>query len=98
MFLIKWRAIIYAKVLQKMVYCCVFNIIDCACINAYIIYSEVTKTTMPRREFLLQLIKEMCCYTSKSEDDVSASPTAASTAASAHHSLKQAVPITAMQK
>ena len=38
----------------------VFNIIDCACISAYIIYSEVTGHSLTRREFLLQLIKEMC--------------------------------------
>ena len=36
-----------------------FNIIDCACINAYIIYSEVTGQNLTR-EFLFQLIKEMC--------------------------------------
>ena len=38
----------------------VFNIIDCACISTYIIYSEVTGQSLTRREFLLQLIKEMC--------------------------------------
>ena len=37
-----------------------FNIIDHACINAYIIYSEVTGQNLTRREFSLQLIKEMC--------------------------------------
>ena len=37
-----------------------FNIIDCACINAYTVYSEVTNQSMSRREFLLLLIKEMC--------------------------------------
>ena len=38
----------------------VFNIIDCACISAYIIYSEVTGQSLTRIKFLLQLIKEMC--------------------------------------
>ena len=38
----------------------VFNIIDCACISVYIIYSEVTGQSLKRREFLLQLIKEIC--------------------------------------
>ena len=38
-----------------------FNIIDCACINAFIIYRKVTGHRLLRREFLLQLIKEMCC-------------------------------------
>ena len=38
-----------------------FNIIDCACRNAFIIYREVTGHRLSRREFLLQLIKEMCC-------------------------------------
>ena len=38
----------------------VFNIIDCACISAYITCSEVTGQSLKRREFLLQLIKEMC--------------------------------------
>ena len=37
-----------------------FNIILCACINAYIIYSEVTSKSLTRIEFLLQLIKKMC--------------------------------------
>ena len=38
-----------------------FKIINCACINAYIIYCEITGQRLSRREFLLQLIKEMCC-------------------------------------
>ena len=38
-----------------------YNIIDCACINAYIIYCDITGQRLSRREFLLQLIKEMCC-------------------------------------
>ena len=45
-----------------------FNIIDCACINAYIIYSEVTGQNLTRREFLLQLIKEMVGYCSAKSD------------------------------
>ena len=35
-----------------------FNIIHCACINAFIIYREVTGNRLSRREFLLQLVKE----------------------------------------
>ena len=38
----------------------VFNIMGCACISAYIIYSKVTGQSLTRREFLLQLIKEIC--------------------------------------
>ena len=38
-----------------------FNIIDCACINAFIIYREVTGHRLSSRKFLLQLTKEMCC-------------------------------------
>ena len=45
-----------------------FNIIDCVCINAYIIYSEATGQNSTRREFLLQLIKEMCGYRSAKSD------------------------------
>ena len=37
-----------------------FNIILCACINAYIIYSKVTGKSFTKIEFLLQLIKKMC--------------------------------------
>ena len=37
-----------------------FNITDCACINAFIIYRKVTRHRLSRRKFLLQLIKEMC--------------------------------------
>ena len=35
------------------------NILDCACINAYILYCKVTKTKISR-DFLLALIKEIC--------------------------------------
>ena len=38
-----------------------FNIIDCACINAYKIFCEITGQRLSRREFLLQLIKEIFC-------------------------------------
>ena len=38
-----------------------FTIIDHACINAYIIYYEVTGQSLSRRKFLLQFIKKMCC-------------------------------------
>ena len=61
MFWTKWRVTIPAKVPQEGGPVAVFfNIIDCACISAYIIYSEVTNQNLTRREFLLQLIKEMC--------------------------------------
>ena len=36
------------------------NILDCICINAYIMFCKVTKTQISRRDFLLALIKEMC--------------------------------------
>ena len=38
-----------------------FNIIDCVCKNAFIIYREVIGHRLTRRQFLLQLINEMCC-------------------------------------
>ena len=38
-----------------------YNIIDCACIHAYVIYCEITGQRLSKREFLLQRIKEMCC-------------------------------------
>ena len=37
-----------------------FNILDCACINAYIICCLTTKLKLSRREFMLELIKELC--------------------------------------
>ena len=37
-----------------------FNILDCACINAYIIYCFTTKLKLSRRQFMLELIKELC--------------------------------------
>ena len=36
------------------------NILDCTCINAYILYCKVIKTQISRRDFFLALIKEMC--------------------------------------
>ena len=38
---------------------CFLNIIDCACINAFIVYKEVTKSSISRRQFLLKLVKEL---------------------------------------
>ena len=35
-----------------------FNILDCACINAYIIYCLTTKLKLSKRQFMLELIKE----------------------------------------
>ena len=46
-----------------------FNILDSACINSFIIYSLVTKTKLTRRQFLLELIKELC----KSKDGIDSS-------------------------
>ena len=37
-----------------------FNNLDCACINAYIIYCLTTKLKLSRRQFMLELIKELC--------------------------------------
>ena len=37
-----------------------FNILDCACINAYIIYCLTTKLKSSRKQFMLKLIKELC--------------------------------------
>ena len=39
---------------------CVFNILDCACINSFIVYCSTTKVKLSRRQFLLELIKELC--------------------------------------
>ena len=37
-----------------------FNIFDCACINSYIVYCSTTKVKLSRRQFLLELIKDLC--------------------------------------
>ena len=37
-----------------------FNILDCACINSYIVYCSTTKVKLSRKQFLLELIKELC--------------------------------------
>ena len=37
-----------------------FNILDCACINSYIVYCSTTKVKLSGRQFLFQLIKELC--------------------------------------
>ena len=47
-----------------------FNILDCACINAYIIYCLTTKLKLSRRQFILELIKELC----KPKDGVGSIP------------------------
>ena len=47
-----------------------FNILDCACINAYIIYCLTTKLKLSRRQFVLELIKELC----KPKDGVGSIP------------------------
>ena len=36
-----------------------FNILDCACVNAYIVYCLATKLTLSKRQFMLELIKEL---------------------------------------
>ena len=36
------------------------NIFDCACINSYIVYCSTRKVKLPRRQFLLELINELC--------------------------------------
>ena len=47
-----------------------FSILDCACINAYIIYCLTTKLKLSRRQFMLELIKELC----KPKDGVGSIP------------------------
>ena len=47
-----------------------FNILDCACINAYIIYRLTTKLKLSRRQFMIELIKELC----KPKDGVGSIP------------------------
>ena len=47
-----------------------FNILDCACINAYIIYCLTTKLKLSRRQFMHELIKELC----KPKDGVGSIP------------------------
>ena len=53
---------------------CFFNIIDCACINAFIVYKEVTKSSISRRKFLLELVKELCRYNKIAESEPSSNP------------------------
>ena len=38
---------------------CFFNIIDCACINTFIVYKEVTKSSISKRQFILEVVKEL---------------------------------------
>ena len=47
-----------------------FNILDCVCINAYIIYCLTTKLKLSRRQFKLELLKELC----KPKDGVGSIP------------------------
>ena len=47
-----------------------FKILDCACTNAYIIYCLTTKLKLSRRQFMLELIKELC----KPKDGVGSIP------------------------
>ena len=47
-----------------------FNVLDCACINAYIIYCLTTKLELSRRQFMLELIKKLC----KPKDGVGSIP------------------------
>ena len=47
-----------------------FNILDCACTNAYIIYCLTTKLKLSRRQFMHELIKELC----KPNDEVGSIP------------------------
>ena len=37
-----------------------FNILNCACINSYVVYCSTMKVKLSRRQFLLELIKELC--------------------------------------
>ena len=46
-----------------------FNIIDCACINAFIVYKEVVKSLISRRQFLLELVKELRRYSKTPEPE-----------------------------
>ena len=46
-----------------------FNIIDCACINAFIVYKEVAKSSISRRQFLLELVKELRRYSKTAEPE-----------------------------
>ena len=47
-----------------------FSMLDYACINAYIIYCLTTKLKLPRRQFVLELTKELC----KPKDGVGSIP------------------------
>ena len=47
-----------------------FNILDCAFINTYINYCLTTKLKLSRRQFVLELIKELC----KPKDGVGSIP------------------------
>ena len=47
-----------------------FNILDCACINAYLIYCLTAKLKLSRRQFMLEPIKELC----KTKDGVHSIP------------------------
>ena len=67
---IKCLATIHAKsATQRLPVACFFNIIDCARINAFIVYKEVTKSSISRRQFLLELVKELRTYNKIAEPE-----------------------------
>ena len=60
MYCTRWLDTIPARVPLEDGLAVFFNILDCACINAYIIYCLTTKLKLSRRQFMLELIKELC--------------------------------------
>ena len=53
---------------------CFFNIIDRGCINAFIVNKEVTKSSISRRQFLLEQVKELYRYNKIAEPEPTSNP------------------------
>jgi len=63
----RWESAIVNVSLVWMYWTQIGNLpVDCACRNAYIIYCLTTKLRLSRRQFILELMKELC----KPKDEV----------------------------
>ena len=51
-----------------------FFVIVCACINAFIVYKEVNKSSISRKQFLSELVKELRRYNKTAESEPSSKP------------------------
>ena len=64
----------YKSITRRWPVVCFFNIIDCACINTFIVCKEITKSSISRRQFLLELVKELRRYSKTPEPEPTSNP------------------------